>query len=288
MSLDWTGERLLPEIDAIYGTFEHLHRYAIALELCKDKDVLDIACGEGYGSNLLAKVSRTTIGVDVSSKVVNHAKLKYVKENLSFLLGSATNIPLNDNSADVVVSFETLEHFVDHDAFVSEVKRVLRPNGVLIISTPDRSLYHLRDANNKFHLKELDTDEFVNLISSAFRFNRLFKQRIVIGSLINDNLNNEGCFKLYDGGFAQIDNGFNNHEFFNTPFFNIIFASNCKIDLPSISLFSAYNAYEAERRDLLSRLIYYKSINDRLKRHWIYKIYSLFIHKIFILSRSKK
>jgi len=280
MNLNWTGERLLPEIDTLFGTFEHLHRYAIALEICKGKDVLDLACGEGYGSNLLSRVSKSTVGVDVSSEVIAHAHSKYIKENLSFCLGSATKIPLGDKSIDVVVSYETLEHFVEHEHFMIEVKRVLRPEGILILSTPDRDLYHNRDPNNIYHLRELDTEELKNLVSNSFANNMLFKQRMFIGSVINDDDGINGFYRFFDGGFSDINNRLNCHDFFNTPFFNIIVASNAPFELPSISLFSAYNAYEAEKKEIISRLAYYKSINDRLKRHWSYKLYSFLVHRI--------
>ena len=105
----WTGERLETFV-LNDSTIEHLHRYAIAKELVQGKRVLDIACGEGYGSNLLAASADFVNGVDIDQVVIAHAAEKYKKENLSFSQGSVEKIPFDANTFDMVVSFETLEH----------------------------------------------------------------------------------------------------------------------------------------------------------------------------------
>src|SRR5437588_11948589 len=107
--IPWTGERLVPSCRG-QVLYEHLHRYALAIALAKDKRVLDIACGEGYGSDLLAAVSRNVIGVDIDADVIRHAKQAYPKNNLRFLEGSCLEIPVDDRSIDLVVSFATIEH----------------------------------------------------------------------------------------------------------------------------------------------------------------------------------
>src|SRR6185436_20367656 len=104
------------------------------------KIVLDIACGEGYGVNLLSHNSKFVFGVDIDSQVISHASTKYKQSNVKFIPGSATQIPLPDFSVDVVTSFETLEHLEDHTTMMSEIKRVLKLNGILIISTPDKKI----------------------------------------------------------------------------------------------------------------------------------------------------
>ena len=138
--LPWTGERLVPALRGDIA-LEHLHRYAIATALAAGLDVLDIASGEGYGSQLLASRSRSVVGVDIAPEAVRHAQAKYSRANLSFLEGSCTAIPLPDASVDVVVSFETIEHIQEHEQFLAEVLRVLRKDGQLLISTPERSNY---------------------------------------------------------------------------------------------------------------------------------------------------
>ena len=112
-ALTWTGERYVPEI-AGEIRLEHVHRYLIARELVPGKRVLDIACGEGYGSAILSAAAAHVTGVDISPEAVAHASSKYARSNLVFCLGSCEAIPLEDHSVDVVVSFETIEHIERH------------------------------------------------------------------------------------------------------------------------------------------------------------------------------
>jgi 2-polyprenyl-3-methyl-5-hydroxy-6-metoxy-1,4-benzoquinol methylase len=135
-ALQFTGERWT---SAARGQIEveHLHRYLVARDLCRGKDVLDIACGEGYGAAMLAQVAQRVVGIDVDRAAVAHAAAEYAGANLHYIAGDARRIPLATGSLDVVVSFETLEHFAEQEEFLAQLARILRPDGVLIISTPD-------------------------------------------------------------------------------------------------------------------------------------------------------
>ena len=182
--LEWTGERYVPELRGGIA-LEHLHRYAFASAQVRGVDVLDIASGEGYGSEMLSRVASSVIGVDIDKASVEHAAGKYVRGNLSYRQGSCTEIPIPDKSVDVVVSFETIEHIDDHDAMMSEIKRVLKPEGLLIISSPEKKSYN--DTNgtvNPFHLKELSLPEFRELLKRHFTNVRLMGQRNMTGSAI--------------------------------------------------------------------------------------------------------
>ncbi|WP_432288741.1 methyltransferase domain-containing protein (plasmid) [Aminobacter sp. BA135] len=186
--LSATGERYIPEFFSGVIALEHLHRYKLALELADDKDVLDIASGEGYGSHMLMARARSVIGVDIDPEAVSHAQLKYRHAGLSFVQGSATEIPLEDNSIDIVVSFETIEHLDDHDKMISELLRVLRPNGTLIISSPNKAVYSDKTHyKNQFHKKELYTDEFIDLIRSNFANIAHYSQKTTAASVITSN-----------------------------------------------------------------------------------------------------
>src|SRR6266853_1765895 len=180
----WTGERYLPELGGNMA-LEHLHRYAMARELAKGKRVLDIACGEGYGSNLLADVAERVCGGDISKEVIDHANLKYKRGNLEFKAGSCSSIPIENASVDLVVSFETIEHDDPHQTMLSEIRRVLRPNGVLIISSPEKHQYSVLPAcNNPFHVNELYRHEFEKLMASHFRHVAMYGQQVTHGSWI--------------------------------------------------------------------------------------------------------
>jgi ubiquinone/menaquinone biosynthesis C-methylase UbiE len=110
---------------------EHRHRCLLAHEFCHGKDVLLLASGEGYGSAMLSSVAISVVGVDIARDAVSHSQRTYARQNLRFMVGSCAEIPLPNASIDVVVSFETLEHHDLHDEMMAEVKRVLRPGGLL-------------------------------------------------------------------------------------------------------------------------------------------------------------
>ncbi|MBD8555128.1 methyltransferase domain-containing protein [Rhizobium sp. CFBP 8762] len=180
----FTGERFVPE-ETGNIVIEHLHRYYSALPLVVGKTVLDIASGEGYGSDLLASCAMQVYGVDIAPEAVQHARDKYARTNLKFIVGSCASIPLPDHSVDVIVSFETLEHHDQHEESMSEFKRVLRPDGTLFISSPDKKNYSdLRDFRNPFHVRELYEEEFHNLLQRHFRQIHFFSQRIAFGSFL--------------------------------------------------------------------------------------------------------
>lgn len=183
-TLSFTGERFVPECSGEIE-LEHLHRYLQASQAVSGKIVLDIASGEGYGSALMAETALRVYGVDISQEAVDHANNKYKSENLSYAVGKCEEIPLSDGSVDVVVSFETIEHHDKHDQMMSEVKRILKPDGVLIISSPDRLYYSDEPGNhNVFHVKELYSHEFKSLLNNYFKNVEYFCQRVIYGSAI--------------------------------------------------------------------------------------------------------
>ncbi len=181
---EFTGERFHPEM-AGQIAFEHLHRYYLAAALCKRKRVLDVACGEGYGSAILAAHAEVVTGADIASEAVTHARERYARPNLAFVEASAAELPFGDASFDVVVSFETIEHHDRHKEMISEISRVLAPGGLLIISSPNKQYYSIETGYvNPFHVKELFRDEFVALVAGRFPHTRLLSQRVVHGSLV--------------------------------------------------------------------------------------------------------
>jgi hypothetical protein len=185
MQMPFTGERYVPEVRGqIY--YEHVHRYALAFEIGRGLDVLDIASGEGYGAAYLALAARSVVGVDVDAESIRHAAARYTAMNLSFLTGSCTRIPLGSQSIDLVVSFETIEHIEEHEQFLAEIVRVLRPNGQLLISSPNKLVYS-DDAHyhNPYHARELYFDEFRDLLQRSFARCRVYGQRIIATSAIH-------------------------------------------------------------------------------------------------------
>jgi O-antigen biosynthesis protein len=168
--LDWTGERFVPWANEAAVAYEHLHRYMWASTLVGGKRVLDLASGEGYGANLLACQAAAVCGVDIDEAAIEHASQKYVRPNLQFLQGSITSVPTPENHQfDVVVCFEAIEHIENHDELLSEVKRLLKPDGVFVVSTPNKDVYDAAGENsNPFHVRELTFEEFHTLLSRYF------------------------------------------------------------------------------------------------------------------------
>jgi GT2 family glycosyltransferase/SAM-dependent methyltransferase/glycosyltransferase involved in cell wall biosynthesis len=180
--MEFTGERYVPNLDWPELSYEHWHRYLYASQFVAGKSVLDIACGEGYGSNLLAGLAKNVVGVDSDLETVKHASGKYSRPNLEFRCGTAETIPIQGKHLfDVVVSFETLEHLeADNQLqFANEIKRLLKPEGILLISTPNKLFYTDKiNYHNEYHRKEFYVEEFAQWLKRFFRVVHLLGQRV--------------------------------------------------------------------------------------------------------------
>ncbi len=186
--MEFTGERYISSLNSAQISYEHWHRYFYATQFVKGKKVLDIACGEGYGVNLLGETAEVVVGVDISEATIDLAKQRYQKKNISFLHGSADDIPIEGNNRfDVVVSFETIEHLdaMAQEGFLKEVKRLLKNDGILIISSPNKLVYSdIPKYKNEFHIKEFYENEFFDFLHQYFVHVSLFGQKVFTGSNI--------------------------------------------------------------------------------------------------------
>ncbi len=226
----FTGERFLPDCEREIW-YEHFHRYTMAAAFAEGKQVLDAACGEGYGSHLLAQQAESVVGVDVSERAIQHANNHYQKSNLSFIQNNVLKMDFADNSFDLVVSFETLEHLVEHQELIVEFKRVLKPDGVILISTPDKKEYSDKNNfDNEYHLKELYQHELEALISQSFKHSQWYGQKLMFNSSIwhLNQAENENLTSLqFD--CMDTENNTVNKPLFN-PMYFIVAASNTLID----------------------------------------------------------
>ncbi len=182
--MQYTGERIIPEIaDCGPGTLiyeTHVARYRFAAEYVGHATVLDIACGVGYGTRLLADAgAKVAIGGDVSTQAIRFAQQRYSTNNTRFIPMGAEALPLPSSSVDCVVSFETLEHVASGERFVKEASRVLSSKGVLVISTPNAKTYGRGKEvpDNPFHTHEFSHDEFEALLGKHFTEVKMFAQR---------------------------------------------------------------------------------------------------------------
>ena len=183
-ALTFTGERFTPEVRGPIW-YEHWHRYAFVASLVPGLRVIDAACGEGYGSFLLARTAAHVTGIDISADAVAHARQRYPADNLAFAEGSVTALPLPDACVDVVVSFETIEHLTPQREMLAEFHRVLTPTGILVISSPNRPVYNeAGEIENHFHVGELDRAELKALLDPAFPQQAWHAQRVIAQSAL--------------------------------------------------------------------------------------------------------
>ena len=183
--LEFTGERFTPEcVREIW--YEHFHRYALAARWCTNTRTLDAACGEGYGSALLARSAASVDAVDISEQAITHANQRYGHlDGLEFHQADCTSLPFDDDEFDRVVSFETLEHLGAQDELLAEFRRVLKPDGFLVLSSPDKASYsEVQGTANEFHVKELYREELEELIQRHFQASYLLGQKLMFHSAI--------------------------------------------------------------------------------------------------------
>jgi SAM-dependent methyltransferase len=160
-----TGERTIPGLDVEnYWFRRHEVVYQQLAQRCAGLDVLEAGCGEGYGADLIADVAHRVIGLDYDDAAVAHVRARYPR--VEAVQGNLAELPLPDGSVDIVVNFQVIEHLWDQAQFIAECARVLRPGGLLMISTPNRITFSPgRDTPiNPFHTRELNAAELTELL----------------------------------------------------------------------------------------------------------------------------
>ncbi len=158
---------------------EHVARYIFALQFVKDKHLLDVACGTGYGLPFLRKKANRVVGVDVSWEALLEAKSR-CDDRIYVLMASALRLPFPDETFDVVTSFETIEHLHERQQFLQEIKRVLKMNGLLVLSTPNAN--YTKPVNGKptnpFHVFEYTPEELKIELDSYFLVESFLGQKL--------------------------------------------------------------------------------------------------------------
>jgi SAM-dependent methyltransferase len=208
--LEFTGERFLPGASGEIW-YEHWHRYHFAAKLVTGREVLDVACGAGYGSALLAPQARRVVGTDISAAAIEHARAVYAPvPNLEFRRADCAALPFPDASFDAVVSFETIEHIDAQATFLDEVRRVLRPEGLFVLSSPNKLEYSdRRGCSNEYHVRELYRDELATLLAPRFPQQRWFGQRMSFFSVVwpEDGAAQGEMFEVSEASAAEASPG---------------------------------------------------------------------------------
>lgn len=161
---------------------EHYARYNFALDFVdKGSVVLDIACGVGYGSHILAAKAERVVGVDISEESIKFAKKNYGAKNIEYILSSAGKDIFSDNSFDIICSFETIEHLEDgpRKKYLFNLAKWLKPGGVLLLSTPNKKITSPFSEKplNKFHVLEYTRENLLNEASAYLEVKEVFGQR---------------------------------------------------------------------------------------------------------------
>ena len=169
---------------SIADYYLHLNRYRFASGFVRDKLCLDVGCGVGYGSAyLVRKGTKKVIGGDKSEDALSYAR-NTVKGSLNgaleFKLLDATSLPFADNSFDAVVSFEVIEHVEDYERFLSEIHRVLKRSGKLILSTPNKEAgAFMFKTDWKYHAHEFSKEELLGLMNEYFASPAVYGQDVL-------------------------------------------------------------------------------------------------------------
>jgi 2-polyprenyl-3-methyl-5-hydroxy-6-metoxy-1,4-benzoquinol methylase len=167
------GERQAP-IEVAEAEPSHLARYQFALTYVSAGDkILDVPCGSGYGTKLLATKGSEVIGIDNSSEAIGHAEEFFQTKNNHFSVGDMEKLSktIVDNAGfDVIVSFEGIEHIKNPEPFLTETKKLLKKGGCFIVSTPRKP------HGSPYHLREYSLEEFISILEKDFEIKGMFGQ----------------------------------------------------------------------------------------------------------------
>lgn len=181
-----TGERTIPGKADQSLWNEHRSRYIVASEFIRGKKVLDVGCGSGNGTFLLTKKgAKYATGIDPDTNTISYARTHFQTDNLEYRIMSATHLDFSDKTFDIITAFEVIEHvsIIEQEKIISEIKRVLKDKGLLIISTPNQK-EHPGQLFNKFHIHEMDIDEFSRLLEKHFKNVVILEYSFFIGFAI--------------------------------------------------------------------------------------------------------
>jgi len=169
-------ERIVPDETEPGIVAIHLKRYEFARQFCAGREVLDAGCGVGYGSAYLAETARRVVGVDIDGDAIGYARQRYAAPNVEFVQADVCAMPFDDAAFDVACSFEAIEHVPDPERLVAELRRVVRADGVCVLSTP-RVEETTTASANPFHAVELSPSDLERMLRTRFDDVELYGQR---------------------------------------------------------------------------------------------------------------
>jgi 2-polyprenyl-3-methyl-5-hydroxy-6-metoxy-1,4-benzoquinol methylase/glycosyltransferase involved in cell wall biosynthesis len=201
---DFMHERYVPSTWSEIAEYEHFPRYALACRFATDLKVLDFGCGTGYGTAILAAHADSAVGVDIDASALEWAGRCHRLPNLSFQRSVDFLACYVDQTFDMVTCFEMIEHVseADQDRTIQALARVLRPEGLLFISTPNPEITSLYGAN-PYHLRERNREEFLELLSASFKSVQLLDQYALTGVFFSQSPHAYTLQSLQGGPLSQ-------------------------------------------------------------------------------------
>ena len=170
-----TGERMLPprenETSVVFA--RHQFAYEYARQFVKGKSVLDVGCGTGYGSDLLAREALSVVAIDRDPDAIAYCRDHYSRENISFRQGDAEDLPTNA-AYDVCISFQMIEHLHDPAHFLRSLKKLTNPGGIVLLSTPNSKTGLGVKSDNPFHVSEMTFGQFSEAVAGSFTSAKVF------------------------------------------------------------------------------------------------------------------
>lgn len=162
-----SGEIISPDTSGINPLFQrHVAAYIFCHDYVKDKKILEVGFGEGYGAGILSKPALSFDAVDVTDEWLDHAREKYGNSKVRFNLFDGTTLPFDDDSVDIVTSMQVIEHVKDYNKYLMEIRRVLKASGKAILSTPNRKT--MISGVNPYHYKEFSWSELRDDLERVF------------------------------------------------------------------------------------------------------------------------
>ena len=234
----FTGERFIPHQTDPFLALEHYHRYCFASRFVRGKKILDIGCGEGYGSAFLSQLADVVVGIDRDQAIIDYARKKYSSiPNLTFKVGNCQDAPDDSENFDMAVCFELLEHLNPDDQvrFLNSMRQRLKPDGLLVISSPEKNEYAAAfPVKNEFHKHELTILELKAFLDSFFKHVHLCAQRILSLSTVWQ-LEGRQRMQFHFHSRKDLLTEIPSNESFSTPLYLIALCSNAPLPENAIS-----------------------------------------------------
>ncbi len=168
-------ERFLPGFAFTHTELEHQLRYDWLKQFVDGKEVLDIACGSGFGTKILSSKAKRVIGCDIDKDIIKYASYRYSNNNIEYRIENVENFKL-DNKLDTIISFETIEHLKNVDDYLKNIDNNLKEDGNFFVSTPISNKKIDSNPNNIFHIQEWGFTEFHKLIQKYFDIEEVYIQ----------------------------------------------------------------------------------------------------------------